>query len=104
MIYQTYCGSTLPIKLPPLPRNNVPNQTKWTYVTGESLLSPVVECGPRGLEFKVPVDLRIPHNATPAHKLALKAIDTEAASSSDWLDVKLPEPTSDHILVKLDHF
>ncbi|XP_015112181.1 tight junction protein ZO-1 isoform X1 [Diachasma alloeum] len=71
---------------------------------GESLLSPVVECGPRGLEFKVPVDLRIPHNATPAHKLALKAIDVDATSSSDWLDVKLPEPTSDHILVKLDHF
>ncbi|XP_063980118.1 tight junction protein ZO-1-like isoform X2 [Diachasmimorpha longicaudata] len=70
---------------------------------GESLLSPVVECGPRGLEFKVPVDLRIPHNATPAHKLALKATD-DATFRSDWLNVKLPEPTSDHILVKLDHF
>ncbi|KAF7997147.1 hypothetical protein HCN44_005424 [Aphidius gifuensis] len=71
---------------------------------GESLLSPLVECGPRGLEFKVPVELRIPHNATPAHKLALKTADIDARSSNDWLDVRLPEQTSDHILVKLDHF
>lgn len=73
-------------------------------MSGESLLSPLVECGPRGLEFKVPVELRIPHNATPAHKLALKTADIDARSSNDWLDVRLPEQTSDHILVKLDHF
>lgn len=72
--------------------------------TGESLLSPMVECGPKGVEFENPVELRIPHSATSAHRLALKATDTENKSCTDWLDVKLPGPTSDHILVRLDHF
>lgn len=63
-----------------------------------------MECGPRGVKFKVPVDLRIPHNATPAHQLALKAIDVNNCVRNNWLDIKLPETTSDCILVKLDHF
>lgn len=63
-----------------------------------------MECGPRGLEFKIPVELRIPHNATPAHRLALKAIDVHNYIGNKWLDIKLPEPTSNFILVKLDHF
>jgi len=29
----------------------------------EQLLSPMVMCGPHGLNFKVPVELRLPHNA-----------------------------------------
>ena len=64
----------------------------------------MVECGPKGVDFANPVELRIPHIATSAHRLALKATDTENLSAADWLDVKLPVPTSDHILVRLDHF
>ncbi|XP_046625756.1 tight junction protein ZO-1 isoform X6 [Neodiprion virginianus] len=71
---------------------------------GESLLSPVVECGPRGLDFLTPVELKIPHNATPAHRLALKATDTENQSTANWLDVKLPSHTSNYVTVRLDHF
>ena len=29
--------------------------------TGEALLSPLVQCGPKGLRFLQPVELRIPH-------------------------------------------
>ena len=73
-------------------------------ISGESVLSPMVECGPKGLEFQNPVELRIPHKATPAHRLALKATDSETNSKADWLNVKLPDPTSDHVIVRLDHF
>ncbi|KAJ8688528.1 hypothetical protein QAD02_024323 [Eretmocerus hayati] len=71
---------------------------------GESMLSPLVECGPKGLEFLCPIELRIPHSATPAHRLALKATDTEGNHNANWLNVKLPDPTSDHVIVRLDHF
>uniref|UniRef100_A0ABD2XJA6 Tight junction protein ZO-1 n=1 Tax=Trichogramma kaykai TaxID=54128 RepID=A0ABD2XJA6_9HYME len=71
---------------------------------GESMLSPLVECGPKGFVFSSPVELRIPHRATPAHRLALKATDNENQQEADWLNVKLPDPTSDHVIVKLDHF
>lgn len=68
------------------------------------MLSPLVECGPRGLAFNCPVELRIPHNATSAHCLALKATDTENQPDVDWLDMKLPDPTADHVIARLDHF
>ncbi|XP_034948893.1 tight junction protein ZO-1 isoform X2 [Chelonus insularis] len=71
---------------------------------GESLMSPLVECGPSGLKFDVPVKLCIPHNATPAHRLILKTNNKNNDINNSWLDVKLPEPTSDYIFVKLDHF
>ena len=74
------------------------------FGTGEQMLSPLVECGPRGLEFRKAVELKVPHNATPAHRLALKATDTENRKNADWLNVKLPEPSSDHVIVRLDHF
>lgn len=67
-------------------------------------MSPLVECGPQGLEFFKPVELRIPHFAKSAQHLALKATDGEDQTRVDWLNVKLPDPTSDHILVRLDHF
>jgi hypothetical protein len=34
------------------------------YCTGETLLSPLVLCGPHGLKFRCPVELRLPHWAT----------------------------------------
>lgn len=80
------------------------NLCAFNLCTGESLLSPVVECGPRGLDFLTPVELRIPHNATPAHRLALKATDTENQLNGNWLDVKLPNHTSNYVTVRLDHF
>uniref|UniRef100_A0A1A9WH03 Tight junction protein ZO-1 n=1 Tax=Glossina brevipalpis TaxID=37001 RepID=A0A1A9WH03_9MUSC len=44
---------------------------------GETMLSPLVMCGPQGLEFLIPVTLNIPHCAgrTASLGLALKATD-----------------------------
>lgn len=47
--------------------------------SGEKLLSPIVMCGPRGLNFKAPVELRIPHLASNNPEdwtFALKSSDT----------------------------
>jgi len=33
----------------------------WNTPPGEALLSPLVQCGPKGLRFLQPVELRIPH-------------------------------------------
>lgn len=34
------------------------------YFSGETILSPLVMCGPHGLKFNVPVELRLPHCAS----------------------------------------
>lgn len=48
-------------------------------VLGETLLSPLVMCGPHGTQFLKPVELRLPHCAsmTPdGWSFALKSSDT----------------------------
>lgn len=48
------------------------------FVVGETILSPLVMCGPHGLKFNVPVELRLPHCAsiTPDRwNFALKSRD-----------------------------
>lgn len=50
-----------------------------SIIAGEKLLSPIVMCGPRGLNFKAPVELRIPHLASNNPEdwtFALKSSDT----------------------------
>jgi tight junction protein 1 len=49
------------------------------YLKGETLLSPIVMCGPHGLRFEVPVELRLPHCASvnpESWSFALKSSDT----------------------------
>ncbi len=49
--------------------------------TGETLLSPLVMCGPHGLKFLKPVELRLPHCAsmTPdGWSFALKSSDSSS--------------------------
>ncbi|XP_053594101.1 tight junction protein ZO-1 isoform X2 [Microplitis demolitor] len=70
---------------------------------GESLMSPLIECGPRGIKFNKPIELRIPHNGTPQHKLILKTANNEDLDNS-WSDIKIPEACGEYIYVKLDHF
>ncbi|CAG5074910.1 Similar to Tjp1: Tight junction protein ZO-1 (Mus musculus) [Cotesia congregata] len=70
---------------------------------GESLMSPLIECGPRGMKFNKPIELRIPHNGTPKHKLILKTANNEDLDNS-WSDIKLPKASGEYIFVKLDHF
>lgn len=47
--------------------------------SGETLLSPLVMCGPHGLKFLRPVELRLPHRASvnpESWSFALKSSDS----------------------------
>lgn len=49
------------------------------HISGETLLSPLVMCGPHGLKFNVPIELRLPHCASispDSWSFALKSSDT----------------------------
>ncbi|XP_017058228.1 tight junction protein ZO-1 isoform X10 [Drosophila ficusphila] len=74
---------------------------------GETMLSPLVMCGPQGLEFLVPVTLNIPHCAgrTASLGLALKATDSEKNLHTEWDNIDLPSNAAAHtVSVKVDHF
>ena len=47
-------------------------------LTGETLLSPLVMCGPHGLKFKKPIELRLPHkgNSGDGMTFSLKSSDS----------------------------
>lgn len=72
------------------------------------MLSPLVMCGPTGLNFLVPVTLNIPHCAfrTPSLGLALKATDSEKnLQKVSWDNIELPSNAAAHtVSVKVDHF
>ncbi|CAG2104772.1 unnamed protein product, partial [Medioppia subpectinata] len=59
---------------------------------GETLMSPIVMCGPHGLRFEVPVELRLPHCASvnpEGWAFALKSSDTNNGEPSEWQNVTL---------------
>ncbi|EFO28081.2 hypothetical protein LOAG_00393 [Loa loa] len=74
---------------------------------GESLMSPLVMCGPQDLQFNVPVELRLPHsvsNSSENWSLALKS-----GTGQQWDQVALDKNTSsvvtDHFVsIKINHF
>lgn len=77
------------------------------FPAGETMLSPLVMCGPQGLEFLVPVTLNIPHCAgrTASLGLALKATDSEKNLHTEWDNIDLPSNAAAHtVSVKVDHF
>lgn len=77
------------------------------FFAGETMLSPLVMCGPQGLEFLVPVTLNIPHCAgrTASLGLALKATDSEKNLHTEWDNIDLPSNAAAHtVSVKVDHF
>lgn len=79
----------------------------FCLATGETMLSPLVMCGPQGTEFLKPVTLNIPHCAgrTASLGLSLKATDSEKNLQTDWEDIDLPSNTAAHtVSVKVDHF
>ncbi|KAL1774166.1 tight junction protein ZO-1 isoform X4, partial [Sigmodon hispidus] len=60
---------------------------------GETLLSPLVMCGPHGLKFLKPVELRLPHCAsmTPdGWSFALKSSDSSSGDPKTWQNKCLP--------------
>uniref|UniRef100_A0AAZ3RQ13 Tight junction protein 1b n=1 Tax=Oncorhynchus tshawytscha TaxID=74940 RepID=A0AAZ3RQ13_ONCTS len=79
---------------------------------GETLLSPLVMCGPHGLQFLKPVELRLPHCAsmTPdGWSFALKSSDSSSGDSKTWQNKSLPgDPNylvgANCVSVLIDHF
>ncbi|XP_059392145.1 tight junction protein ZO-1-like isoform X8 [Carassius carassius] len=79
---------------------------------GETLLSPLVMCGPHGLKFLKPVELRLPHCAsmTPdGWSFALKSSDSSSADPKCWQNKCLPgDPNylvgANCVSVLIDHF
>lgn len=57
---------------------------------GETLLSPIVMCGPHGLRFKRPVELRLPHRANvdpDSWTFALKSSDATQSESAPFIRI-----------------
>ncbi|XP_035392511.1 tight junction protein ZO-1 isoform X3 [Electrophorus electricus] len=79
---------------------------------GETLLSPLVMCGPHGLKFLKPVELRLPHCAsmTPdGWSFALKSSDSSSGDPKCWQNKALPgDPNylvgANCVSVLIDHF
>ncbi|XP_012930553.2 tight junction protein ZO-1 isoform X5 [Heterocephalus glaber] len=79
---------------------------------GETLLSPLVMCGPHGLKFLKPVELRLPHCAsmTPdGWSFALKSSDSASGDPKTWQNKCLPgDPNylvgANCVSVLIDHF
>ncbi|XP_071051834.1 tight junction protein ZO-1 isoform X3 [Onthophagus taurus] len=74
---------------------------------GETMLSPLVMCGPQGIEFNKPVILHIPHyaNTLPSLSISLKATDSESDVRTDWDNILLPSNhAANSVAVKVDHF
>ncbi|KAJ8417642.1 hypothetical protein AAFF_G00224850 [Aldrovandia affinis] len=79
---------------------------------GETLLSPLVMCGPHGLKFQKPVELRLPHCAsmTPdGWSFALKSSDSSSGDPKSWQNKTLPgDPNylvgANCVSVLIDHF
>ncbi|XP_033845688.1 tight junction protein ZO-1 isoform X3 [Periophthalmus magnuspinnatus] len=79
---------------------------------GETLLSPLVMCGPHGLKFLKPVELRLPHCAsmTPdGWSFALKSSDSSSGDPKSWQNKALPgDPNylvgANCVSVLIDHF
>ncbi|XP_052785873.1 tight junction protein ZO-1-like isoform X7 [Mya arenaria] len=90
--------------LPPLDREK-----------GETLLSPLVMCGPHGLKFNTPVELRLPHCASvnpDSWSFALKSSDSPAGQPTHWQNMTLAEREGhtqsrvgkNSVSVLVDHF
>ncbi|XP_044740430.1 tight junction protein ZO-1 isoform X5 [Chrysoperla carnea] len=83
------------------------NAPPLDFENGETLLSPLVMCGPQGLEFKKSVILNIPHYAhtLPSLAISLKATNSERDLCTDWDNILLPSNhTANSVAVKVDHF
>ena len=63
------------------------------FFLGEALLSPLVQCGPKGLRFLQPVELRIPHaggsrrTSSGKWNVSLKASN----EMGQWRQIDLPQ-------------
>ncbi|VDM98934.1 unnamed protein product [Thelazia callipaeda] len=87
--------------------NEAESQPPLDESRGESLMSPLVMCGPQDLQFNVPVELRLPHsvsNNADNWSLALKSCDGQ-----HWDQMALDRNTSsavtdNYVSIKINHF
>lgn len=79
---------------------------------GETLLSPLVMCGPHGLKFQLPVELRLPHNASDnsdSWNFSLKS-SNDTNEGNNWQSINLSNvdpqnrTSSNSVSVLVDHF
>ncbi|KAL8584044.1 Tight junction protein ZO-1 [Nucella lapillus] len=101
-IYFKVCSSSS--VLPPLDEDK-----------GETLLSPLVMCGPHGLTFRQPVELRLPHSASlnpHSWSFALKSSDSPSGQPTQWQNMTLAgsegvaqgHVSQNSVSVLVDHF
>lgn len=64
---------------------------------GEALLSPLVQCGPKGLRFLQPVELRIPHDGgSRAHSSGRWNVSLKTSNElGQWRQIELPQRGDD---------
>ena len=85
----------------------------FTLFAGETLLSPLVMCGPHGLHFNLPVELKLPHAASVSPNtwsFALKSSDTPSGQPTQWTNMTLADTpnsaviSANYVSVLVDHF
>uniref|UniRef100_A0A7E4VDJ4 PDZ domain-containing protein n=1 Tax=Panagrellus redivivus TaxID=6233 RepID=A0A7E4VDJ4_PANRE len=74
----------------------------------EALASPLVVCGPQGLKFDIPVELRLPHKFTDGDPTAANVV-LKAGQGNHWTNIELASsPKSDSgskfVSVLVNHF
>ena len=73
---------------------------------GPVVVSPVVQCLPRGMQFEQPVTIRLPHcSAGPLESLQVWCNSTEDVSSDAWVQITdVVERTPDWVEFRTNHF
>ena len=59
-------------------------------IAGETLLSPLVQCGPKGLRFLKPVELYLPHDIS-RHSGKWNVSLKTTNESGQWKQIDLPD-------------
>jgi len=67
----------------------------WNTPQGEAFLSPMVQCGPKGLRFLQPVELRIPHVGSQDPQEEWNVSLKTSNEKGQWRQVELT-PNGDH--------
>uniref|UniRef100_A0A914PBZ8 ZU5 domain-containing protein n=1 Tax=Panagrolaimus davidi TaxID=227884 RepID=A0A914PBZ8_9BILA len=71
-------------------------------------MSPLVVCGPQGLKFNCPVELRLPHKFTAGDPMG-KNVVLKSGHGSQWTNIELvqpprSDPSSKFVSVLIKHF
>ncbi|KAH7728368.1 PDZ domain protein [Aphelenchoides avenae] len=78
----------------------------------EALMSPLVMCGPQGVRFAVPVELRLPHNpiaSSGSHSGEPTSFSLRTGTGNNWKNIELlrpptKDPKNNYVSVLVSHF